>query len=52
MNEICVWNTDGMILVGKIEQLGWKIVPVPLCASQIPHDLTEASKLRDWQVTA
>jgi hypothetical protein len=31
--EIC----DGMVLIGKTEELRKKLVPLPLCPPQIPH---------------
>jgi hypothetical protein len=35
----------GIILTGKIEELGEKHVPVPLCPPQTPHGLTRAPTL-------
>jgi hypothetical protein len=36
---------DAMILTGKIEELGEKPVPVPLCSTQISHGLTRERTL-------
>lgn len=34
-----LWKTDDVILTGKEEIFGDKLVPLPLCAPQIPHGL-------------
>jgi hypothetical protein len=39
----------GMILTGKTEELGEKLVPVSLCPPQIPHELTR-ERTRDSAV--
>jgi hypothetical protein len=55
--KVWVWrDTVEWDLQGKIEELGGKTVPVPLCPSQIPHGLTQvrtlASAVRGRRVTA
>jgi hypothetical protein len=51
------WSSGGMILAGKIEELGGKKpVPVPLCPPQFPHGLIRAgtltSAVRGRRITA
>lgn len=33
------WRTGGMMLMGKIEELGEKPIPVSFCPPQIHHEL-------------
>jgi hypothetical protein len=37
----------GMILTGETEELGGKLVAVPLYPPQIPHGMTRAFAVRD-----
>jgi hypothetical protein len=43
-------SDGGMILTGKIEELGEKPVPIPLCPPQITHGQTRARTraFADW----
>jgi hypothetical protein len=47
-DDIWVWSSGGMILMGKTEEFGENPVPVPLCPPQIPHGLTW---VRTWAST-
>jgi len=41
MNEICVWGFGGKIMTRKPKILEEEPVPVPVCATQILHNLKQ-----------